>query len=227
MRTATLLPASLLLLAAALPAADIAYREIFPTGPNAAANGWRLNHSVQAWVGDKDQCWGAAPGVGATKAVNSLSADEDDLDGWKGFVWLNANSPAYLLWTSECAFKDGSVERLAWRFTAKDPASTVRVALRIGTAWYASAQTVSDAAGGDIKNAKEYTLEVTKTTWIPFTWQANSKLPGALEGTGAALPAGSVTAFGFLGAGRTQTHVYDTIEVFTTTGSADAIRATK
>lgn len=208
--------------ATALPAADTAYREIFPTGPNAAACGWHLNHSAKAWVGDKDPCWGAAPGAGATKAVNSLASTEDDLEGWKGFVWLAPNSPVYLFWTEECSFAPGSVERMTWRFAAKDPAATVRVALRIEAAWYAANQTFSDADGGDIKDAKEYALDLAKTTWIPFTWKAFESLPESLAGTAGALPAGKVTAIGFLGAGRTKTHTYDAVEVITTKGVADA-----
>ena len=220
-------PLLLLILTAALPASDVAYREIFPSGPNCAANGWRLNHSTNAWVGDKDPCWGAAPGAGSTKAINSLSANEDDQEGWKGFIWLAANSPVYLLWTDECSFASGSVERIAWRFSAKDPAATVRIALRIDTDWYASNQTVSDADGGKFADAKESTIDIAKTTWIPFSWQPNSRLPASLDAAGAALPPGTVTAIGFLGAGRTHTHTYDCVEVYTTKGTADATPRSK
>lgn len=209
-----------------LPAADVAYREIFPTGPNVAANGWKLNHSDKAWDGSKDVAWGAAPGAGSAKAVNSLSEDEDDAEAWKGFVWL-ANGDRYLLWTEEVSFASGTVDHVSLVYSAKDPQAVVRLAVRVGNAWFASEQTLSDAAGLPLKDCTPTIFTVQGRTFIPFTWKVYESLPATVSGTAVPLPAGALSAFGFLASGKTQAPAFDTIEVSTTHGLADATRMTK
>ena len=210
-----------LAVAGQLAAADIAYREIFPSGPHAAANGWSFNHSDKAWDVAKDQGWGGAPGAGTAKAVNSLSEDEDDSEAWKGFVYL-ANGDRYILWTDEISFASDSVERVSVVYSAKDSAAMVRLAVRVGDAWYASEQTVSDALGAPLNDCTPSLFAVKDKNFIPFTWKPFESLPASVTGTAAALPAGAVTAFGFIGCGKNQTPSFDTVEVSTTHGVADA-----
>lgn len=213
----------LLAVCASLTASDVAYREQFPDGPNAAAAGWKFNHSAQGLNGSKDDCWGGAPGAKADAAVESDPDDDSAL--WKGFVWL-ANGDRYLFWTEERGFKAGTIEKVTWRLAGKDPEGKVHLALRVNGAWYASASPVVPD-NKPIPEADEVSVEFSKATWIPFTWSEAQSMPKKLDETAAKLPGGDITAFGFLATSKHETHCYDNVTVITTRGAADVIQAKK
>jgi xyloglucan-specific exo-beta-1,4-glucanase len=212
--------ALLLTLIAAIPAADVAYRETFPTGPNVDASDWRYHQTAKGHDGSKVNAWGGGPGAGSEPALNSNPGDAST--AWKGFVWLPPSGDRYLLWTAECAFAAGSVETITWNMTLGDPTAEVRVALKMDGKWFASGQVFTAQDEPAKLDQAKRSLVVASTTWHLLEALPGTQLPDAPVSGTVELPKSRVEAFGFFGSKRTKTHTYDTISVITTRGPADA-----
>lgn len=201
-------------------APSVAYRETFPTGPGVAASDWQYHISDKGYNASKGNAWGGAPGAGSDPAVSSNPADTSS--AWKGFVWLPPSGDRYLFWTDECGFASGTVESIRWHMRLEEPGAAVRVALRIGGVWLASNATFTETDATAKLPQAQYTLNLADTTWHRLDAVPGTRLPEAPTGEGSALPQGDIDAFGFYGTKRGKTHTYDTVEVRTTNGPADA-----
>lgn len=151
------------LCAAGIARGEVAYRETFPVGPDAQANGWRFHMNPDAVeITSGQPGWGGAPGATNEPAVDSNPGDESA--AWKGFVWVPQGNP-YVLWTDEAAVE--GIETISWHMSLGDAGAQVRVALQVDTdgngrtgndPWFVSQQVFTDAEGPAIDKSPKQML---------------------------------------------------------------------
>ncbi len=209
-------------------AADpVIYREMFPTGPNAAASGWQYHVGTRARDASKQKCWANAPGAGKLNAINSKPAE--GAQAWRGSVWL-AHGTAYLFWTDEY-LPGETVTAISWHMALKNTTDRVHVAVQVDSdhngrdandPWLISAKSFGHERTPvkQVKQAPRSSLSMTDAKWLPLTFTPGRALTAA-KARAQSLPKGKIVAFGLYASKRTDTHSFDTFALHATTGVAD------
>ena len=198
---------------AAAGGSNVAYREIFPTGADAAASGWKRHINDNATDLSTMPGWGEGPGMGDFPAVASKPADTTAT--WKGFFWI-PNGDRYVFWTEECVIEK-PITRLSW-YAQLPGEDKVQVMLRDEAGkWIVSEQAFAGGAKDAAGKVVPSVLTVKGARWLAMEF-----IPGDMAGNGGKLgspgaaaenPKGKITAFGLYVGKRTGTNVFDTFTI--------------
>jgi hypothetical protein len=108
--------------------------------------------------------------------------------------------------------------------TLDDPGATVRVAVQVDAdkngrdgndVWFVSDQNFTQAGAVGIDKADKFSLNFANAKWRRLDFKAGNETGGgsipSQPGAITMLPDGPFVAFGLYGAGKTKTHVFDTL----------------
>lgn len=213
-----------------LTAADLVYREIFPTGATSAADvGWQVYAGRDARDASKGSAIaGGWNNSGGLPAVNSGAAADADVN--RGLAYIKAGdegAPFCFLAADFPQSQQPLGEFAAWVHLA--PEASVHVLVQVdgngnnvrddGDPWFVVRTPLANPEPG-AEGMHRASQDLASATWARFpftpgTGNGGGTLPSSLDNVEAvaALPAGVVVAVGFYSPARIGRPRFDTVEV--------------
>ncbi len=194
---------------------EVVYREIFarPTGSSGPASmsgyNWYAHRTADATqvtnhLGSTNLQWAVSAATGSPSNLDGVNSNQTTTDTALGFGFFFSNQTAAptLLWTDEYSVSLADITRFDWQQGNSAATETLQLAIRVGSDWYVSDQSNTNAAVSTFSTqAEQKTQLMAGSEWSSLTFTPGSALS---IGSTATLPlSGTVTAFGLFSASHT------------------------